>query len=350
MTAIRRLGPWVHARSEASAILALYRHGRLLRAGRGLAAWFLAQGGTSLVEIPADDRDHVIALSATTRDFQAVGVQGLATWRAAEPLLLAERLDFSVDPLSGLHMAEPIAQIGALIDSLVEGVVERHLAARDVAALLDEGIGPLQQAVEAELAATTRLAAIGVALAGVRLSNLAPSPELVRALRQPTLERLQQGADEATFARRAAAVEKEAAIARNETRARIRLEEERAALIARERDNERARAEAAAEAARIAAESEAETEAIATAAAARNRAVAAEAEAAATRLTDGAKLEAERVRADIAAGMPEVVVIAEALRHGLGAARIGTLNLGPDLVAQLGEAFGAALAAPRGRG
>lgn len=347
MTAIRRLGPWIHARSEASALLAVYRNGKLVRAGRGLSAWLVAHGATSLVEVPADDRDHVIALSAVTRDFQTVGVQGMATWRAAEPMRLAERLDFSVDLVAGEHLGEPVAQVEALIDGLLRSAVERHVGARDVATLLEEGIGPLQDAVAADLAETQHLAEIGVALAGFRLSNLSPSPELVRALRQPTLERLQQGADEATFARRAAAVEKEAAIAQNETRARIRLEEERAALIARERDNERARAEAAAESARIHAESEGETQAIAAAAAARAQAIAAEAEAEATRLVEAAKLEAERVRAEIAAAMPDVVVIAEALRHGLGAARIGTLNLGPDLVAQLGEAFGAALAKPR---
>jgi regulator of protease activity HflC (stomatin/prohibitin superfamily) len=338
MATIRRLGPWIHARSEASALLAIHRKGKLVRAGRGLSAWLLAHGATSLVEVPADDRDHVIALSATSRDFQAVSVQGMATWRAADPLRLAQRIDFAIDLAAGTHLAEPVAQVESLIDGLLRSAVERFVAARDVADLLAAGIGALQDAVAADLADTPRLADIGVALAGFRLSNLSPSPELVRALRRPTVERLQQGADEATFARRAAAVEKEAAIAQNETRARIRLEEERAALIARERANERARAEAAAEAARINAESAAETHAIA-----------ATAEAGATRLVDTAKLEAERARAEIAAGMPDVVVIAEALRHGLGAARIGTLNLGPDLVAQLGGALSGAMAAPRGQ-
>ncbi|BDG70691.1 SPFH domain-containing protein [Roseomonas fluvialis] len=348
MATIRRFGPYALVRAEASAFLAVHRGGTLVQSGRGIAAWYATRGATSLVEVPADDRDHVIALSAATRDFQQVSVQGIATWRAAEPLLLADRIDFSIDPMTGLHNAEPVAQVESLIDGLLRVAVERFVAARDIAAVLAEGVGALHDAVAQDLVQTTRLAAIGVELAGVRLANLTPSPELVRALRQPTIERLQQGADEATFARRAAAVEKEAAIAQNETRARIRLEEERAALIARERDNERARAEAAAEASRIAATSAADTQEIAAAAAARARAIEAAAEADATRALDEARLVGERARAEIAAGMPEVVVIAEALRHGLGAARIGTLNLGPDLVAQLGGALAGAMAAPRG--
>lgn len=336
MTAIRRFGPFRQARVEASALLAVFRNGRLVRSGRGLAAWFATHGATSLVEVPVDDRDNVISVSATSRDFQAVSFQGLATWRAADPLQLAERVDFSVDPRTGAWRADPIAQVEALIDGLFQSAVERFVAARDIAAVLEEGIGALTASVAADLAATPRLKDIGLALAGFRLANLTPSPELVRALRQPTVEKLQQGADEATFARRAAAVEKEAAIAENETRARIRLEEQRAALIARERDNAMACARTEADTARIAAESGSET-----------RGIAAAAEAEATRITDEAKLMGERARAEIAAGMPDVVVIAEALKQGLGAARIGTLNLGPDVMAQLATQFGAALA-PRG--
>ena len=91
MTAIRRFGPFRQARVEASALLAVYRNGRLVRSGRGLAVWFATHGATSLVEIPVDDHDNVISVSATSRDFQAVSVQGLATWRAADPLRLAAR-------------------------------------------------------------------------------------------------------------------------------------------------------------------------------------------------------------------------------------------------------------------
>ena len=46
----------------------------------------------------------------------------------------------------------------------------------------------------------------------------------------------------------------------------------------------------------------------------------------------------ERERADIARSMPPVVVVGEALKQGLGAAKIGTLNLGPDVVSLIGAA------------
>ena len=76
----------------------VYRNGQVTRSGSGISAWFLPQGSTSLLEVPADDRDHVITVSATTRDFQTVSVQGIATWRASDVLRLARRIDFRSTP------------------------------------------------------------------------------------------------------------------------------------------------------------------------------------------------------------------------------------------------------------
>ena len=54
---------------------------------------------------------------------------------------------------------------------------------------------------------------MGLEVVTVRVADVSPSAELKRALQTPTFERLQQQADEATFERRALAVEKERAIA-----------------------------------------------------------------------------------------------------------------------------------------
>lgn len=328
MATIRHYGLFNHARVEASAILAVFEGGRARKSGRGLGVWFSPHGSASLVEVPADERDHELQISATTRDFQTVSVQGTATWRAASPMTLADRIDFSVDRHSGAYRADPVAQVEGLIDGLLKIAVERYVAAKSVGDVLSAGVGPLFATIEDEVRSSPRLAAIGVELAGVRLTSLTPSPDLIRSLRQPTVERLQQSADEATFARRAAAVEKEAAIAENETKARIKLEEERATLIARERANEVARAEAAKETAEVTAAGEART-----------RHISALAEAEAILKLDEARLKGERERAEITRSLPQIVVVAEALKQGLGGSSIGTLNLGPDVVSLIGAAL-----------
>jgi regulator of protease activity HflC (stomatin/prohibitin superfamily) len=334
MTTIRKYPFMRQARVEASAFLAAYRNGRPYRSGRGLAIWYSPAGSTSLVEIPADDRDHILQISATTSDFQIVSVQGVATWRAVQSLVLAERIDFSIDPRTGQYRSDPIAQIESLLDGMMQVVVERFIGARTVAEVLDQGVAPLLASVEAEVGSSQRLEDIGVALAGVRLSSLTPSPDLARALRQPTLEQLQQAADEATLARRAAAVEKEAAIAENETKAKIRLEQERSQLIARERDNAVAQARAAKESAEIQAESQAEA-----------RRITSRSEAEAIAALDEARLLGERERAELAKAAPAIVVIAEAIKHGLANSDIGTLNLGPDVMGLIAAALQQATAA-----
>ena len=70
----------------------------------------------------------------------------------------------------------------------------------------------------------------------MRLTSIAPSSELERALQTPTFEALQQKADEATFERRALAVEKERAIAENELANKIELARREKQLIAEEAD------------------------------------------------------------------------------------------------------------------
>jgi regulator of protease activity HflC (stomatin/prohibitin superfamily) len=336
MATIRRYWLFNHARVEASAFLAVFRSGRAVKSGRGLAVWFVPRGATSLVEVPAEQRDHQLMISATTRDFQTVSVMGAATWRAVDPLTLADRLDFSIDPNSGAFRGDPVAQVEDLIDGLVKVGVEKYVSTREIGDVLRGGVGPLLATLEAEAANSPRLAAIGVELAGLRLTALSPSADLARALRQPTAERLQQSADEAVFARRAAAVEKEAVIAENETKAKIRLEEERAALIARERENGLARARAARETAEVAAEGQART-----------REILGLAEADALERLDQARLKGERERAEIAKSMPQVVVIADALKQGLVDSNIGTLNFGPDVVAQIGALFAKAVSETR---
>lgn len=57
---------------------------------------------------------------------------------------------------------------------------------------------------------------MGLEIVPIRVAALAPNPELSRALQAPTFESLQQKADEATFSRRALAVDAERAIAENE--------------------------------------------------------------------------------------------------------------------------------------
>ncbi len=195
-------------------------------------------------------------------------------------------------------------------------------------ALLDAGPEPLRLLLEAVLTEAPALAEIGVSPVSVRLTNLAPTSELERALQTPTFEALQQKADEATFARRALAVEKERAIAENELATRTELAQRESGLIAREAENARDRAAGLAQA----------------------RGLEAAAEAERIRLVEGARAEAEARRVAVYRDLPPTTLLGLAARELAGKLdTIEHVNLTPDLLASLMGEFrrAAPLTAPR---
>jgi hypothetical protein len=122
------------------------------------------------------------------------------------------------------------------------------------------GVEQLRDAIGGLARDDPGLRAMGLEVVSVRVSSIAPDATVEKALQTPTRESIQQQADEATFSRRALAVEKERAIAENELQNRIELARRQAQLVDQEGRNERRRAEEAAAAARIEAEGSPPTE------------------------------------------------------------------------------------------
>jgi NADH dehydrogenase/NADH:ubiquinone oxidoreductase subunit G len=169
---------------------------------------------------------------------------------------------------------------------------------------------------------------MGLEVANVRVADISPSSELSRALQTPTFERLQQQTDQATFERRALAVEKERAIAENELSNQIELARRQKELIGREDENARTRATAEAAAKKIQAEAEAQR----------------------IQVIEEARTQAERQRVAVYSDLPAGVMMGLAARELAGKLQtIEHLNITPDLLATLvGDALGRAGHAPKG--
>ncbi|BAU92934.1 band 7 protein [Methylorubrum populi] len=313
MATIRRFGVLSQLRSEASHYVVRFRNGRPRQSGRGLVFWFRPETA-SISELPMDDREMTLFVRGRSADFQAVAVQGSIGWHVADPERLAARVDFSLDLRTGRLQGEPIERIEARIAGLANQTVLQFLGGAPVRALLDAGPETLRAQVQAALRTEPSLAEIGVAVVSVRLTNLAPSSELERALQTPTYEALQQKADEATFARRAVAVEKERAIAENELATRTELARREALLIAEEAQNARNRAQARAEAEGIEAGAEAER----------------------IRVVEGARTETERARVAIYRDVAPGTLLGLAAQSLAGKLdTIEHVNVTPDLLASL---------------
>ncbi|MFF7333574.1 SPFH domain-containing protein [Streptomyces sp. NPDC090306] len=250
----RRFG-WRHLRGAPTAHIRHHRAGTLAHDGTGLSFWYRALSST-LSEIPVDDRELTMTFHARTSDFQDVSVQATVTYRVSDPAVAAARIDFSVDPDTGVWRGAPLEQLGTLLTETAQQHALEVLARTSLAAALADGVSSVRERVAAGLAAEPRLPATGIDVVAVRVVALRPEPEVERALRTPAREQIQQEADRATYERRAVAVERERAIAENELASKIELARREEQLVDQHGTNARREAEeqAAADAVRAGAE------------------------------------------------------------------------------------------------
>jgi len=302
-----------HLRSEPSIEALHYRRGRLARAGRGLSFWFRPLV-SAVAEVPLDDRELDFRFEGRSAEFQSVSVQGVISFRVADAQLLANRIDFGVDLGTGQWLRAPLERLQSMITQLAQQVVWDYLSGTELRALLSKGVDETRSRIGAALMSEPQLAELGIEVVAVRVAALRPTAETEKALEMPARELIQQEADEATFRRRAEAVENERAIQENELKNRIELARREQELIRQEGANRRREAEEEAERVHIAAKAEADR----------------------VGLVETAATGAERERADLYDGLSPVATLALVARDTADKLpRIGQLVITPDLLATL---------------
>ncbi|MFZ2502616.1 MAG: SPFH domain-containing protein [Nocardioides sp.] len=318
-----------HLRGTGTTHVEQIRNGKTVRAGVGASFWFRPLSAV-LNEVPVDDRELPLMFHARTSDFQDVTVQATITFRVTNPTTAAGRIDFSIDPDTGLWRSTPLDQVAGLLTESAQQYAIDLLATADLTTAMAGGVGPVRTVIADGLAGDARLAETGIAVVGVRVVAVRPEPEVEKALRTPTREQVQQEADKATFERRAVAVERERAIGENELQTQIELARREEQLVSQHGANARREAEENAAAGAVATEAEA-----------RRTVTLAQARAEGTRLAGEAQGDAEAARVSAYRDASEAVLLALAVKElAANLPHIETLVLSPDLVtkalAQLG--------------
>ena len=321
MAEIRKFPIWRHLRGDPSFHILRFRRGVLRESGRGLSFWFHPMN-TSIVEVPMDDRELPFLYHARSRDFQDVTVQGVISFRVTDPEKLAHRVDFSIDLRTGLLMEQPMDKLAALVTELAQQSTWDYLVHTDLVEILEQGFEEIRMRIGAALHEDESLEGMGLETVAVRIAAVRPEAEVEKALRTPTRESIQQQADEATFQRRALAVEKERAIQENELQNKIELARREAALIEQDGQNDRNRAREQGRAALIASESKAE-----------RTDIEARAKAGSIESIEQARVNAERERMNIYRDFPSQKLLGLAADKLAGKLqRIEHLSLTPDLL------------------
>lgn len=317
MADIQRFPLVRHLRANPNVHVMHYRRGAVIESAPGIAFWVWPLSD-SVVEIPTDDRDLTLVVHGRSSDYQDVAVQGILTYRTSDPERLAGRVDFSLDLASGAYVAQPIERVEVLLSQLAQEEVLRYLARTPIRELLRDGIARLREAVDAALASAPQLPEFGLVVSGVRITGVRPNPDLEKAIEAPMRERIKQESDEAAFARRASAVEKERAIAENELQSRIELARREQQLIEQEGENARRRATDEAEGIRIGAV----------------------AEAGRVETVEGARQRVEDGRlAALGSAPPAVLATVAATAFAEHLTSIANLQITPDLLSTLRGAF-----------
>jgi regulator of protease activity HflC (stomatin/prohibitin superfamily) len=281
--------------------------------------------------VPADDRELTILFHARSSDFQDVTAQGVVTYRIAEPATLAERVDFTIDLARGTYSKQPLEKIALLLTELAHQHASRWIGTTPIRSVLTEGYSRIRQSVESGLTEDEGLRAMGIVICSVRISSVRPTPDLEKALEAPAREKIQQESDEAAFARRALAVDKERAIQENELANKIELAKREEELIVQRGQNARRQAEEQAEAERIGAEAAAGRLRVKAESEAQQAILRGDASAKSVRLVDGAKVDVERERMEVMRNVPTPVLYALAAQELAGKLqRIDHLSLAPD--------------------
>lgn len=227
--------------------------GRSVKEGPGLAFYYWKHK-TNIVAVPTSSTDVSFVFNEVTNNFQDVTIQGQCSYRIQNPLQAASLLNFAIDPVRRTYLSNEPERLSQRITNVIQMQTRGEIQKRSLEETLRDS-----QAIAAEVLTSIRLAALldplGVELLSVYFLSAKPTPEVGKALEASYRETLLRKADEAIYARRAAAVEEERKIKENELNTAIALEEQRRQQIELQGSNSLQEAEFRAKARNVEAES-----------------------------------------------------------------------------------------------
>jgi hypothetical protein len=220
-------------KGEPNTYVLCYRNGELLQHGAGIN-FFYVPATTSIAAVPLVSQESQFIFNETTANFQEVSIQGTLTYRLTDPLELAKRLDFTVQPWSHSYKSEDPQQLVQRVVNSVQAHTRSEVCMRSLEDALTE-VKDLSAVVFEKVANSPELKALGIVLEGLHF----------------TRESLHKRADQAIYDRRKAAVDEERKISESEMNTQVELENRRKDLVDMQARNSLALAEAEVEADRL---------------------------------------------------------------------------------------------------
>lgn len=248
-----------YLKASATSFVLQFRKGELVRQGPGLSFWYFAPTSTISI-VPISSVDVPFAFREVSSDFQEVTVQGVMTYRVAEPSRLANLLDYTVNP-NRQYLSDDPSKLGERLVQAAQTGARQFIQTQPLRTVL-LGSASLADAVLNELRRSSTVSQLGIEILGVSVTSIQADPEMAKALQAEAREQLLKAADQAIYARRNTSVELERTIRENELQteiavaikqrnvresqmaAEIAVEQQRRALVDTRVENERKEAQA----------------------------------------------------------------------------------------------------------
>lgn len=222
-------------KGDPSKFIIKYINGRIKKAGVGLSFFYLRYR-TNIISIPAMTIDSNFIFNEVTNNYQAITLQGHFTYKINDPMKMATILDFSIDPKGKYYLSDDPEKLEFRIKNVVQMYTRNEIENMDLEEALTAS-RELAQKVIVMVDDSPIITEMGIDLLSITFTSIKPTPEISRALEADYRENLQMKADEAIYARRAAAVEQERKIKENELENQISLEKKNKTLIALQGEN-----------------------------------------------------------------------------------------------------------------
>ncbi|WP_315798681.1 SPFH domain-containing protein [Bradyrhizobium sp. SZCCHNRI3043] len=223
-------------KAQPTTYLLKYRAGAVVEEGAGLSTFYYGPA-TSLVAIPIGSRDAAFIFQQIARDFQTLTIQGQITYRIGEPKKAAAMLNFTLKRDGKTYESDDPEELPQRVLGAVEVLAQQ--AVKDMP--LKEALRASDRIAEAIATGLKRRAdidALGLEILGVAVRAVKPTPETAKALEAEAREAILKTADEAIFARRNFAVERERAIRESELDTEIAVEQKKRSIRETQMDAE----------------------------------------------------------------------------------------------------------------
>jgi hypothetical protein len=332
MAQITGLGVFRHLRAEPNQFILHYGGGKLVRKGAGLAYWFLPLSA-SVAQLPVEDIETTFVLTERSADYQEITVQVTLSFRFADPERAAKRINMTISSRTGVWVEQPLERLASMWSHWSQHPVRASLTTMPVMEAVTVGPERIRQSLEETLRGNPEIEAMGLALVAIQVDQVAPTAEVEKALQTPTRESIQQKADEATFQRRAMAVEKERAIKENELATEIELARRQGDLIRQQGANQLLDVRQQAEVQKMNVAAEAERREITAESTAKEVRVRAEGDADARQRLLTVENDGEARHVGTWKEVPPAVIFGLAMQQWAGKLEsINNLNITPDLL------------------